>query len=98
MADEPCDDNREQEGGIAPKNEHGFTAESAHASRLIGSRASPDSVTDRSGSHLGHIASAIPLATRMTFSLSADHHRLSGYPGSIIRLASEIASPPKSRA
>src|SRR3954453_20913264 len=66
MADEPCDDNRNQEGGIAPENEHGFTAESAHASRSIGSRASPDSATDRSVSHLGHITPAIPLVLPVT--------------------------------
>lgn len=52
MADEPCDDNRKQEGGIAPENQYGFTAKSAHASKLIGSWSNPDSVTDRCGSHL----------------------------------------------
>jgi hypothetical protein len=31
LANEPCDDNREQEGGIGPKYEDGSTAESAHA-------------------------------------------------------------------
>ena len=67
MADEPCYDNRKQEGDIAPGNEHGFTAESAHASRLARRRSKPDSVTDRFGSHLGHIAWAIPLAMQMTF-------------------------------
>jgi hypothetical protein len=71
MANESCDDNRKQEGGIAPENEHGFTAESAHASRLIGSRASPDSVTHRFGSHLGHITSATPLGMRATPVLSS---------------------------
>lgn len=33
VADEPCDDNRKQKGGIDPENEHGFSTESAHASR-----------------------------------------------------------------
>lgn len=31
LADEPCDDNREQEGGVGPEYEDGSTAESAHA-------------------------------------------------------------------
>lgn len=31
LANEPCDDNREQESRVAPKYEDGSTAESAHA-------------------------------------------------------------------
>jgi hypothetical protein len=31
LAEEPCDDNREQDGGIAPEYEDGSADESAHA-------------------------------------------------------------------
>jgi len=31
LANESCDDNREQEGGIGPKYQDGSTAESPHA-------------------------------------------------------------------